>query len=191
MPGSRIATPALRKPDGWLSLAGLFWLEQGESTFGSDPANDVVFPTGAAPPRVGVFVVAAGQATLASSACASIPESTVTHDGAPVTEMELVTDAAGEPTLLELGSLLFHAIDRGGRIAHPPQGPLEPSDRGVRGDRSVSSRPGVASRGAVRALPAGQNDPGAEHRRSRASRELPRSTGVRARRRGPHSRAHR
>jgi uncharacterized protein (DUF1684 family) len=38
------------------------------------------------------------------------------HEGAPVGELDLATDAAGDPTLLELGPLLFHAIDRGGRI---------------------------------------------------------------------------
>jgi len=29
----------LTRPDGWLSLAGLFWLEEGESSFGSDAAT--------------------------------------------------------------------------------------------------------------------------------------------------------
>src|SRR5262245_60350704 len=42
---------SLRKPDGWLSLAGLYWLEPGENTFGADPANQLVFPADKAPPR--------------------------------------------------------------------------------------------------------------------------------------------
>src|ERR1700692_5098974 len=30
--------------ENWLSLAGLFWLKPGPNTFGSDPANQIVFP---------------------------------------------------------------------------------------------------------------------------------------------------
>ena len=34
----------LKSKNGWLNLAGLFWLEEGENSFGSDPSNDVIFP---------------------------------------------------------------------------------------------------------------------------------------------------
>jgi uncharacterized protein (DUF1684 family) len=104
---------SLRQPDGWLSLAGLFWLEQGESSFGSDPGNDVVFPAENAPARIGVFEVAGRSVRLRVE-----PGVAVTHQGAPVLgELALATDAAGEPTVLELGPLLFHAIERGDRVA--------------------------------------------------------------------------
>ncbi len=36
----------LKKENGWLNLEGLFWLKEGKSTFGTDPTNDVVFPSG-------------------------------------------------------------------------------------------------------------------------------------------------
>jgi uncharacterized protein (DUF1684 family) len=36
----------LKSENGWLNLAGLYWLEEGENTFGSDKANKVVFPKG-------------------------------------------------------------------------------------------------------------------------------------------------
>jgi uncharacterized protein (DUF1684 family) len=102
----------LRRRDGWLSLAGLFWLEEGESTFGADPGNDLVFPPERAPARIGVFV-RSGRSVRARIQ----PGVAVTHDGAAVEEIELLTDAAGEPTVLELGPLLFHAIERGDRVA--------------------------------------------------------------------------
>jgi uncharacterized protein len=44
----------LRVPKGWLTLAGLFWLEKGENTFGSGKDNAVVFPEGG-PERIGSF----------------------------------------------------------------------------------------------------------------------------------------
>ncbi len=34
----------LKSPDGWFSLCGLFWLKDGENSFGSDPSNEVVLP---------------------------------------------------------------------------------------------------------------------------------------------------
>jgi len=34
----------LRGKNGWLNLAGIYWLEDGIQTLGSDSANDIVFP---------------------------------------------------------------------------------------------------------------------------------------------------
>lgn len=45
----------LRADDGWLTVAGLFWLKEGPNRVGSDPSNDVALPKGSAPARVGVF----------------------------------------------------------------------------------------------------------------------------------------
>jgi len=36
----------LKSNDGWLNLAGLFWLEQGKSSFGSGIKNKIVYPKG-------------------------------------------------------------------------------------------------------------------------------------------------
>ena len=35
----------LKRTGGWFTLAGLFWLKEGENTFGSDKSNDLVLPT--------------------------------------------------------------------------------------------------------------------------------------------------
>jgi uncharacterized protein (DUF1684 family) len=40
----------LRAPQGWLSVAGLFWLHEGANRAGSDPQSDIVLPPSA--PRV-------------------------------------------------------------------------------------------------------------------------------------------
>src|SRR4051794_36060379 len=45
----------LRSDTGWLTIAGLHFLTQPETTFGSDAANDIVLPSGA-PARVGTFL---------------------------------------------------------------------------------------------------------------------------------------
>ena len=47
----------LKEPDGWLSLVALMWLDEGDSTFGSDATSDLVYGGGDTPPRLGTFVV--------------------------------------------------------------------------------------------------------------------------------------
>jgi len=44
----------LRRENGWLSLAGLFWLRKGENVIGSDPNCDILLPA-RAPKRLGTF----------------------------------------------------------------------------------------------------------------------------------------
>ncbi len=90
----------LRRPDSWLSLAGLYWLEEGANSIGADPASDLVFPDGRAEPRLGVLRRADRQVRFESAAGA-----VVTREGEPVTSLELVSDAGGKPTTLEHGSL--------------------------------------------------------------------------------------
>jgi hypothetical protein len=44
----------LRSDHGWLVVAGLFWLHEGDNKFGSDPLNDIVLPA-SAPENAGSF----------------------------------------------------------------------------------------------------------------------------------------
>ena len=44
----------LKADDGWLTLAGLHWIEPGITHVGSNPRNEIQLPKGA-PPRVGVL----------------------------------------------------------------------------------------------------------------------------------------
>lgn len=46
---------SLRAEDGWLSVAGLFWLHEGENRFGSDPLDDIVLHEAGVPAEVGSF----------------------------------------------------------------------------------------------------------------------------------------
>lgn len=45
---------ALKADNGWLTLGGLFFLRNGQNTFGSSPLNDIVLPADA-PSEAGVF----------------------------------------------------------------------------------------------------------------------------------------
>jgi hypothetical protein len=103
----------LTSPTGWLSLAGLHWLKEGENKFGADSTNTVVFPQGKAPAFMGTITVENGviQATIA-------PGVEVLHNGAPVTSLALHHDQEEnyEPTVLAYGTLTWFAIERGGRL---------------------------------------------------------------------------
>ncbi len=78
---NRIA--ALRAPQGWLSLAGLLWLKEGDNSFGSDAGNKVVFPA-AAPARVGAFRLQNDSVWMSA-----LPEAGVQFQNKPVTELLL------------------------------------------------------------------------------------------------------
>src|ERR1700754_433568 len=54
----------LKADDGWLTLAGLYWLKEGANRIGSDAANDVVLPAGTAPARLGLIEFQDGKLTL-------------------------------------------------------------------------------------------------------------------------------
>jgi uncharacterized protein len=96
--------------DGWLSVVGLAWLQDGENPVGSAPENRVHLPRG--PAHVGTIRVKEGAAVATFDA-----GSGVTRDGKPVSALDLQDDSVGEPTVLRLSSLAFYVIRRGGRLA--------------------------------------------------------------------------
>lgn len=102
---------SLTKPDGWLSLVGLLWLEPGEQTFGRSPEADLSLDNANLPPRAGLFTVTAGQVSFTA-----VPGVAVQHDGQPVDTLALAPDNTGEPTILSIGTLRFYVIRREGRL---------------------------------------------------------------------------
>lgn len=101
----------LKKDDSWLTLVGLFWLDEGESRFGTDPGNQVIFPEGRGPAVAGTLIREGKKVRVRAA-----PGAGLTSGGKPVSEMELAADTSGEPTVLELGTLSFFVIERGDRI---------------------------------------------------------------------------
>jgi uncharacterized protein (DUF1684 family) len=93
----------------WLPLAGLFWLKQGENSFGTDSKNAIVFPKG--PPNAGSFTLH-GRTVTAKFA----PGANAIIDGKPATTAELQSDTSENPTVVEMGKLRLHVIVRGERV---------------------------------------------------------------------------
>ena len=73
----------LKTDDGWLTVAGLFWLKEGPNRFGSNPGNDIVLPA-SAPAQAGVFELRSGKIIL-------------TRTDAPGRTSELRSDLTGSP----------------------------------------------------------------------------------------------
>lgn len=100
---------ALRAENGWLTIAGLFFLSQPVTSFGSDPLNDIVLPAGA-PGRAGTFEVRDGKVHVKAA-----PGVSFMLDGKPVTEKPLVSDGEGPPDRLTLGDLQLWVHQSGER----------------------------------------------------------------------------
>jgi hypothetical protein len=52
---------ALKQPDGWLNLEGLFWLKKGVNRFGSSSENELVYDNTSFPKHIGNFIYENGQ----------------------------------------------------------------------------------------------------------------------------------
>ncbi|MBP7600774.1 MAG: DUF1684 domain-containing protein [Thermoflexales bacterium] len=102
---------SLRADDGWLALAGLFWLREGTNSVGGDPDSDIALPETSAPPRVGEIDFRAGRAILKVADGIS-----VSVEGSPVSSAILVDDGDHrKPSLVQVGTVSFFVIRRGDR----------------------------------------------------------------------------
>ncbi|MDF1575912.1 MAG: DUF1684 domain-containing protein [Bacteroidales bacterium] len=99
----------LKSKNGWLSLTGLFWLEEGENSFGSDPSNDIRFPEKAAA-FCGTLVLDSGSVRLRVAEGISI-----SVNDTLVRDMKLASDFDKNTTYLQQGDLAWNIIKRGVR----------------------------------------------------------------------------
>ena len=105
---------ALRAEDGWLALAGLYWLPEGASTFGSGADQDLVFAVRTCPAHWGTLH-RAGDTVLVEFARGE----RVQIDGDSVKGcVALRHDGGGPqtPAMVTYRSLSFHVLVRGPRV---------------------------------------------------------------------------
>ena len=101
---------SLKESDSWLSLAGLFWLKEGENSFGSSQENQLKFPSGKCPAEMGRFLL------QDSSVSVQINENVaVFYNDQKISTMTLKDDSQGAPDVLRYGSLSWYIIQRGNR----------------------------------------------------------------------------
>jgi uncharacterized protein (DUF1684 family) len=91
---------ALRSANGWLTLAGLFWLKPGENTVGSADSNNFVLSNGSAPAHIGRVALKGKQVIFTSI------------DGAS----RVLSYEEERPDVVHAGSISFYVIKRGDRL---------------------------------------------------------------------------
>jgi uncharacterized protein len=101
---------SLKSDTGWLTVAGLFFLNQGRNTFGSGPLNDIVLPAGA-PAEAGVFELEGRKVVMRAKA-------PLTVNGKETTHAELRPAEGGKPAdQLIMGGLTAFVHLSGDRLA--------------------------------------------------------------------------
>ena len=100
----------LKKENGWLNLVGLYWLDEGENTFGSSKENKIVFPYNAAP-QMGAFYLQDLIVTV------EIKEDVnVLVDSSDIKTAVLESDGNENTTIMEYKSLRWFMIEREGKF---------------------------------------------------------------------------
>jgi uncharacterized protein (DUF1684 family) len=103
----------IRAEDGWLTVVGLEWLQDGDNTIGSSADNDVTLPNERVPAQLGIIHLKDGQATLRVTT-----DDLVLVDGVAAKTAVLNSDASQEPlTLVQSHSVTFFVIKRGDQYA--------------------------------------------------------------------------
>jgi uncharacterized protein len=102
----------LTSDEGWLTVAGLYWLEEGDNRAGTGSGSPVLLPPGSAPSRVGVFRRAGDKVTFTAD-----PSAVVTAGGRPVTTLEMKDDTTPSPDTIVVNDLTMFIIKRGDRFA--------------------------------------------------------------------------
>jgi len=101
---------SIRKENGWLALAGLFWLHEGENRLGSAASNDIVLPAPTAPPIAGSILLEHGKARLQV-----FTPGLLKIDGKDVDQAVLEPDTSSDPTRITMGPLAMIILERGSR----------------------------------------------------------------------------
>jgi uncharacterized protein (DUF1684 family) len=118
----------LTADDGWLTVAGLYWLEEGVNRAGTEAGSQVLLPPDSAPPRVGVFRRAKDEVTFTAD-----PSASVVSGGRPVTTTRMKDDSAGTPDMITVNDLTLFIIKRGDRLAVRLRDKNRPERRSFKG----------------------------------------------------------
>lgn len=104
---------SLKTDTGWLTVAGLHFLTQGENTVGRAPTNDIVLDFPGVPDR-GAVVILEGETTHVKA----IPGGTVIVNGQAVRKSNLQRSGLGKPAdIVSFGRINFFVHYSGPRLA--------------------------------------------------------------------------
>lgn len=100
---------AIYGPNGWGAMIGMWWIEPGATTIGSDSSNTMVLPADRAPRRFGTMNIGTDSAWFAAAAGVTV---TVDTMSAKVTTARMLSDLEPTRTVVRYGSLMVYYIVR-------------------------------------------------------------------------------
>ncbi|MFM7840103.1 MAG: DUF1684 domain-containing protein [Chitinophagaceae bacterium] len=101
----------LRSEEGWLNLAGLFWLREGVNPFGSDSSNPIVFPKGSIAGRAGSFNRSGDTVRLIAE-----PDADIALGNLRIRDTVIFLGGQAVPPVLAHGTLRWTIIKREDKI---------------------------------------------------------------------------
>jgi uncharacterized protein len=102
---------SLTSDTGWLTPVALYWLKDGENSFGRASGQAFSVDDAALAADTGAFVLTDGHVRYVAHA-----SKVMTYLGKPVTSLDLVSDVDEKPTEIVAGSLHFMLIERAGHL---------------------------------------------------------------------------
>ena len=96
----------LKKPMGYLSMTGLYWISEGENRVGSEENNDIVFPP-TLPEEIGVLSLQGDKLKIDLKTSYNIDDKL--ENGSVV----IRADVDGKPSMFNKGSNFWYVIKRG------------------------------------------------------------------------------
>ena len=106
----------LRSPDGWLAVAGLHWLKDGSSTFGSGADCAIRLSDAAAPPLAGTLLLKNGSLSFSAASGVSLLKNSVPTPSGTLS-LDDPAPEADSSDRLQIGSVSLQYIRRAGRLA--------------------------------------------------------------------------
>lgn len=99
----------LKSESGWLNLVGLYWLKDGQNPFGSNDANNIIFPE-KAPEFIGTIILYRDFLSVSIN-----DDVEVFINDSLLKEHDIYTDNDNNTTRFKMGSFRWHIIKRGDR----------------------------------------------------------------------------
>jgi uncharacterized protein (DUF1684 family) len=102
---------ALKAPNGWLNLTGLYWLKPGKNSFGSDASNEIIYQHKDMPKNAGYFLFENHQVYWVTAEKVKI-----TIKDSSVTKVLVYQEGKQEAPLMALGNLRWNIIQRDDKV---------------------------------------------------------------------------
>lgn len=139
----------LKADNGWLTVAGLHFLNQGDNKIGSDPSNDIVLDFPSVPKHAGVITMNGTSVRIKAA-----DGQTLTINDKPVKESELHGAFDNKPQdTVKFDGVTFFVHYSGPRLALRVRDQKSPIRTGFRGLRWFDPNPALKTTGTFKPYP--------------------------------------